>query len=80
MPSTVIRYINYDPRTQDLRVTFTNGRRYVYAQVPPMIYAAFSQAPSRGAFFNGHIRDSYAYRELSGSGADRHRGAGSGGR
>lgn len=79
MPSTAIRYLNYDSRTRELRVTFASGRRYVYAQVPPAIHVAFSHAPSRGAFFNQHIRDHYAYRELTGSGADRHRRLGSGG-
>jgi hypothetical protein len=80
MPSTAIRYLTYDSRSNELRVTFTSGRRYVYAQVPAVIYAAFSRAPSRGAFFNRHVRDRFAVRELIGSGADRHRRIGSGGR
>jgi hypothetical protein len=65
MPSTAIRYLNYDSARRELRVTFTSGRRYVYEQVPPAIYAAFSNAPSRGAFFNRQIRDRYAYRAAS---------------
>jgi hypothetical protein len=72
MPSTVIRFFAYDSQTQDLTVTFVTGRRYVYARVPPDIVTAFGHAPSRGAFFNEYIRDRYATREVSLSGADRH--------
>ncbi|WP_328516579.1 KTSC domain-containing protein [Tardiphaga alba] len=56
-----------------MRVTFTSGRRYAYAQVPPHVHAAFSTAPSRGAFFNHCIRDRFAYREIERSDADRQR-------
>lgn len=77
MPSTVIRYLNYSAARRELRVTFTSGRRYAYEDVPPAVYAAFGGAASRGAFFNRHIRDHYAYRELTGSGSDRHRRIGS---
>ncbi len=63
MPSTAIRYFNYDSAARELHVTFTSGRRYVYAQVSPDVVTAFGRAPSRGAFFNAHIRDHYDYRE-----------------
>ncbi|MET0969671.1 MAG: KTSC domain-containing protein [Tardiphaga sp.] len=71
MPSTVIRYHTYDTQTRDLTITFVSGRRYVYAKVPPRVAAAFAQAPSRGAWFNHHIRDHFAYREVLPSGVDR---------
>ena len=64
MPSTAIRRISYSPVTRELRVTFTSGRRYAYAQVPPEVHAAFSTAPSRGTFFNHRVRDRFGYREL----------------
>jgi hypothetical protein len=64
MPSTAIRRLSYSPDTSELSVTFTSGRRYVYAQVPPEVHAAFSAAPSRGTFFNHRVRDRFAYREL----------------
>src|SRR3954468_17161357 len=65
MPSTAIRRLNYSPETGELRVTFTSGRRYAYAQVPPEVHEAFSAAPSRGAFFNYRVRDRFACRELT---------------
>jgi hypothetical protein len=64
MPSSVIRGFSYDPAKRELRLTFVSGRRYVYAGVPAEVYDAFKNAPSRGAFFNHEIRDSYDYREV----------------
>jgi hypothetical protein len=76
MPSTAIRDLAYDADTREMRVTFVTGRRYRYADVPPEVFAAFRNAPSRGAFFNHAVRDRYAFSELisgskSKSGADR---------
>jgi hypothetical protein len=45
-------------------VTFVTGRRYVYDDVPPNVFAAFSAAFSKGAFFNHEIRDRSGYREV----------------
>ncbi|WP_398471472.1 KTSC domain-containing protein [Tardiphaga sp.] len=73
MPSTAIRHLSYSPATREMRVTFTSGRRYAYAQVPPEVHAAFSTAQSRGAFFNYRVRDRFACRELERSNADRQR-------
>jgi hypothetical protein len=73
MPSTVIRKYVYDATTGDLWITFVSGRRYIYAEVPPDIFTAFNEAPSRGTFFNHAIRDRYDYREVMPSGADRDR-------
>ena len=64
MPSTAIRHFAYDSAKAELVVTFTSGRRYVYANVPPEIFTAFGEAPSKGAYFNAVIRDAFAYHEL----------------
>ncbi|OYU88705.1 MAG: KTSC domain-containing protein [Bradyrhizobiaceae bacterium PARB1] len=73
MPSTAIRHLSYSASTRELRVTFTSGRRYAYAQVPPEVHEAFRTAPSRGAFFNHRVRDRFSYREIERSGRDRQR-------
>jgi hypothetical protein len=74
MSSTAISHLAYDAASRALLVIFTSGRRYVYANVEPELFTAFSHAPSRGAFFNREVRDRYAYREVTpGSGADRQR-------
>ncbi|WP_299810412.1 KTSC domain-containing protein [Tardiphaga sp.] len=64
MPSSAIRHLAYDAATRELTVTFVSGRRYAYADVAPEMFTAISTTPSQGTFFNAHIRDAYAYREL----------------
>jgi hypothetical protein len=60
MPSTAIGDIDYDPDNRRLWISFvTNGRRYVYFDVPLDVYDGFLHASSKGAFFNRHIRDQY---------------------
>lgn len=64
MPSTVIRDFSYNVATRQLVVTFTTGRVYAYAGVPPDVHNAFRASGSRGRFFNQEIRDNYDCREL----------------
>ena len=64
MPSTVIKELAYDPETQTLSVWFRpSGRRYDYSEVPQRVYDALRQSPSKGRYFNAHIRDDYAFEE-----------------
>jgi hypothetical protein len=65
MPSTVIAKIAHEPAHARLTVTFTTGRVYQYYMVPPAVAADFQNAPSKGTFFNRHIRDNYACREIT---------------
>jgi hypothetical protein len=64
MPSTAIRAFDYRPERRELEIIFITGRRYVYADVPEEEARKFRSATSRGGYFNRHIRDRYAYREL----------------
>ena len=64
MPSTVIKRFDYRPEARELEVLFTTGRRYLYAEVPPEEADAFRAAFAKGVYFNRHIRDRYAHREL----------------
>lgn len=64
MPSAVIRDFSYNIATRQLVVTFTTGRVYAYADVPPDVHNAFRASGSRGRFFNQEIRDSYKCREI----------------
>ncbi|HEY0441234.1 MAG TPA: KTSC domain-containing protein [Xanthobacteraceae bacterium] len=68
MPSSVIRGFEYDPGKRQLQITFVSGRVYAYEGVPPRTYAAFAAAPSKGSFFNHHIRDHYRFREIKRAG------------
>jgi hypothetical protein len=65
MPSTVIRSFEYQPSTSALDVTFVSGRRYRYADVPEDVARAFSEAFSKGRFFNTRIRDAYRCTQLN---------------
>ena len=61
MPSTVIRSFSYDGSRRELVVIFQSRRRYVYRQVPEETYAAMKAASSKGAYFNRHVRDHFAF-------------------
>lgn len=65
MPSTAIRRIAYAPKDLRLTVVFVTGRTYDYRGVPATVVEAFRAAPSKGVFFNRHIRDRYPFRELA---------------
>lgn len=65
MPSTVIADTAYDPDTQTLSVWFRpSGRRYDYFEVPAAIYDALRRSPSKGRYFNAHIRDGYEFNQI----------------
>jgi hypothetical protein len=70
MPSTVIRRFEHFPQSRELVVEFVTGRRYVYLDVPEEEAAAMRAAFAKGGYFNRHIRDRYAFRELA-AGDDR---------
>ena len=65
MPSSVIRQFTYVPERRELHVDFQTGRSYIYLDVPPDTIEAFRAAFSKGRYFNAHIRDSYAVREVT---------------
>jgi lysyl-tRNA synthetase class 2 len=65
VPSTVIRSFDYRPETRGLLVTFTTGRRYFYADVPPELAEQFRGAFAKGIFFNRHIRDRFRFTEIA---------------
>jgi hypothetical protein len=61
MPSSVIRSFSYNARDRTLDVLFVSGLRYRYADVPEDIAQDLAAAPSKGGYFNDHIRDRYDY-------------------
>lgn len=64
MPSTVIADMAYDPETQTLSVWFRpSGRRYDYFEVPSVVFDALRRSPSKGRYFNAHIRDGYEFTQ-----------------
>lgn len=66
--SSNVRGYSYDPKTQDLVVTFKNGGTYRYAKVPPAIAKALGRNKSVGKTLNKRVKGGgYAYEK---TGAD----------
>lgn len=59
--SSVLAAIGYDTTNQELWVEFRSGLIYYYLGVPAAAYQAFLSAPSKGAYFNQHIRNCFLY-------------------
>lgn len=64
MPSTAIRFFRYEAKTRRLTIMFVTGRLYIYDQVPERVAEEFRRAPSKGAYFNAHIRGHYRFNEV----------------
>lgn len=62
--STNVDAIGYMHTTQTLRVKFTNGDVYEYAQVPADIAEGLQTARSPGGFLAAHIKGSFKYKKL----------------
>ncbi len=54
--SSFVEAVAYDGPTGDLYVTLTNGS-YVYSDVPAHKFEELLLAPSKGTYFNAHIKD-----------------------
>ncbi len=59
--SSSIRAIGYDPAERVLEIEFRSGGVYQYFGVPPEVYQEFMGAPSKGKFFEEHLRDEFRY-------------------
>ena len=46
----------YDSAQEKLQLDFCDGSRYVYYEVAPGLFRSLLDAPSKGRFFNQHIR------------------------
>ena len=54
----------YLPARKELELLFTSGRRYRYFGVPAVVAERFSEAISKGQFFNREIRNHYRCAEF----------------
>ena len=61
MPSSVVRFFEYDASHRELVICFQSGRRYVYTDVPSETYQAMKAAFAKGEFFNAEIRDRFPF-------------------
>jgi hypothetical protein len=67
--SSAITEVVHDPASAALAVRFASGEAYAYRGVPAEVYAALLAAPSKGAFFQAHVRGVYPFERLSPEGS-----------
>ena len=72
--SSAMRSAGYDEAARALEIEFPDRDVYRYLDVPPRVWRAFDEAPSKGLFFSGEIRDRFAFERVgkarSGRGGD----------
>jgi len=59
--STTLAAVDYDSAAQMLWLEFRSRAVYRYCHVPLAVYQALLAAPSKGAYFNRHIRGRFEY-------------------
>lgn len=62
--SSVFEDINYNRMSHTVKVTFRSGDEYYYWDVPRTVYDRWVRAPSKGQFFQAHIRGQYDEERL----------------
>ena len=61
IPSTAIKKLKYDPKAQELYVTFQgSNKKYWYPRVPKEKIEELMNAPSKGEYFLKNIHDQYS--------------------
>ena len=69
--STTLAAVAYDGSEKLLQLEFPTGSAYRYYGVPSEVYQELMQAPSKGEYFNRHIRGRFPYALVSISGCSR---------
>jgi predicted XRE-type DNA-binding protein len=64
LSSSTMRSVGYDAAAKILEIEFPDGDVYRYFEVPPEIWRAFENAPSKGLFFSGEIRDRFSFERV----------------
>lgn len=59
--SSTVAAIGYSNVCKVLQVDFNGGSRYRYFDVPPQVFHAFLDAPSKGRFLNNIIKSEYGF-------------------
>lgn len=60
--SSVATEVSYDSETQELSVTWKNGRVSIYEGVPESVARDLANAPSAGQALNQEIKPFYSHR------------------
>ena len=59
--SATLASATYDHRQNQLQIDFRDGSRYTYVRVAPTVFRDLVISPSKGKFFNRHIRGRFSY-------------------
>jgi len=62
--SEMIKSIGFEAAENILKITFTNGVVFTYADVPRKVYEKFAKAESKGKFFHAEIKNNYKGTKL----------------
>lgn len=54
--SSLIKESEYDSAKRVLTITFGNGKRFTYKNVPADVYSGLTKAESAGKYFHTHIK------------------------
>lgn len=57
--SRAIRAVGYDPGSRRMKIVFAAGHDYDFCAVPPRVYENLLASPSKGRFYNEHIKGRY---------------------
>jgi hypothetical protein len=60
--SSMMNWVEYNPNTKELSITFNSGRTCVYSGVSKETYEGLLQSDSQGKYFNQYIKDRYPFR------------------
>jgi hypothetical protein len=63
--SANLAFAEYDPETKALEITFKNGWKYRYKDVPHEVFNDLCSAESAGRFHAAEIKNTYAYEKVS---------------
>ena len=63
--SSLIRSVVYDEKTSSLEVNFRSNTTYLYQGVSTEELDAFLAAPSKGRYFNEHIKPRYEFARVA---------------
>lgn len=63
--SSTLRSVGYDADTNILELEFISREVYKYYNVPGGKYLGLMIAPSKGSFFNEHIKDNHECKKMS---------------
>ncbi len=65
LASSTLASALYFPKGRELEVEFRSGEIYRYLDVPPQVYTELLAAPSKGNYYNFHIRKRFPFHQLS---------------